>query len=190
VQYDTNMFSFNEQRSGFLCQFSQDGDCPPVGAAAGTFPLGVLPSSGFNPGNELPGSSVTLTDAMGEVSLNYLLASPITTPTETNFFLYFFDFKNPLLIDVSRSTATYFSSGSGSHFNQTDFACITTDRQGCGSDNGISGITLNLSAPEPSTSLLFGIGLLSLLGYGWRRQKRSGSRLCWCGHLTNFYPKL
>src|SRR5687768_15205324 len=46
IAYDSSMYAFNPLESGFLCQFSQDGDCPPTGSPAGTFPIALLPDSG------------------------------------------------------------------------------------------------------------------------------------------------
>ena len=169
VAYNASEFTFNPGESGFLCQFSQNGDCPPPGGPAGTFPLALLPDLGFNPGQPLPGADVSLDEAGGTVFLDYTLPSPVTAETDTNFFLFSFDFNDPPTIDLSQSTVTYLASNSGLDFTQLSFVCGTTADLVCGSNNPIKGITLNLATvPEPSTWVLLTTAFIGLLGYSWK----------------------
>ena len=46
----------------------------------------------INPGPPLSGSSVTLTNTASTVSLDSAPGSPVSSPTDTNFFLFVFDF--------------------------------------------------------------------------------------------------
>jgi len=160
LQYDTNKFTFDAQASGFLCQSSSGGDCPPASAAAGTFPLTLFPASGFNPGPPLPGSTVALSDSGGIVTLDYQLSSPVDITQDTNFFLFLFDFKHPITVDLNASSITYYSSQPGLDFTQTNFVCHTNEipDRGCGSADGIMGIDMNLtSTPEPASWSLLGL---------------------------------
>ena len=170
IAFNTSEFTFNPIESGFLCQFSQNGDCPPPGGPPGTFPLAQLPDSGFNPGQPLPGSSFSLDEAEGTVFLNYVLASPVTVETDTNFFLFTFDFNNPPLIDLDQSTVTYSATDPGLDFTHFSSSCqLTALDQPCGSNNPIKGITLNLAVvPEPSTWVLLTTAFIGLLGYRWK----------------------
>jgi hypothetical protein len=172
IMYNSSLLTFEPSLSGFLCQFSQSGDCPSAGGSAGTLPFNVLPTSRFNPGPPLSGSSETLTDTGSTVSLQYTPGSPVTSLTDTNFFLFVFDFKTPQIIDVPMSTVTYLAAGPGGDFTQTSFVCQTNALPdlGCGSDNGTTGITLNLAVPETSTWALLLIGFAGLAGCAWGRR--------------------
>jgi len=175
IQYDPSLFTFDNPASGFLCQFSSASDCPLAGSSIGTQPVQLLPSSGFTPGSPLPGSAVSLTDTGSEVTLDYHPGTPVTVEEDTNFFLFSFDFRTPMEINLDESTVTYAGVGDppGSSFTQTsfmqtNFACSTTQiaDTGCGGAPGISGITLHLvSAPEPDSWLLLLSSLVGLLAF-------------------------
>ena len=170
IAYNQSKFTFDPLLSGFLCQFSINGDCPAANAAVGTFPLTVLPPPGVTPGQPLPASSETLTDTGSVVTLAYAPSTAVVAETETNFFLFVFAFKNPPLISVPLSTVTYLNSGPGLDFTQSSFVCKTTviPDQGCGSFDEVAGITLNL-VPEPAALALLCGGLVVLLAGGRRR---------------------
>jgi hypothetical protein len=187
IQYDASLFTFDNPASGFLCQFSSAGDCPAAGASIGTQPVQLLPSSGFIPGSPLPGSTVSLTDTGSEVTLDYHLGTPVTVDEDTNFFLFSFDFKTPMDVNLDESTVTYAgvddplgASFTQTSFTQTNFACSTTQiaDTGCGGNPGISGITLNLvPTPEPESWLLFLSSLAGLLAFSCAfRARREGRR--------------
>jgi hypothetical protein len=175
LEYDPARFAFDPLSSGFLCQFSVGGDCPPAAGAVGTFPLPIAPTLPFSVGQPLPGSGVALTDTGTAVTLDYDLASPVTITDDTNFFLFMFRFIDPVLINPSKSTVTY-SALSAGDFTQTSFVCHTDSIPdlGCGSAHGITGVTLNL-IPEPSTILMVGSGAMGLLASAWRRRKSANS---------------
>lgn len=171
LQYDSSLLKFNAQKSGFLGQFSENGDTPPTENLIGTVPLGLLPNTGYTPGNPITGSTFSLTDTGSVVSLNYQLPSPVTVNGDVNFFLYYFDLIEPQLIDLSKSTITYSATEQGSLFTQTNFVCTAADGKGCGSSHPITGVSINLfPVPEPSSMTL---GLISLAGAaGLRRRNK------------------
>jgi hypothetical protein len=175
--YDSSLFTFDPAASGFFCQFSLNGDCPPADARAGTFPIDLLPASGYTPGGALPGATVSLTDTGSAVTLSYQLASPVDITQDTNFFFFVFDFKTPPVISVSQSSVTYLSSGAGDSFTQSSFVCHTDliPDSGCGSNVPITGVSLHLAAvPEPPTwSALVGILLVLAASLHLRRNRRA-----------------
>jgi hypothetical protein len=73
----------------------------------------------------------------------------------TNFYLFWFDLKNPVIIAPQFATVTYFNSGQASDFTQTLFVCHTDQipDMGCGSSDPTTGFTINFT-PEPSTLVL------------------------------------
>jgi hypothetical protein len=186
LQYDAAQLTFDQQNSGFLTPFAVNSDNPPVVAREGTVPIDLLPSSGFNPGQPLPGSSATLTDTGTEVSLDYHLSSPVTINGETNFFLFSFDFKDPPVIDIGTSSITYLAADPGVDFTQVSFVCHTdvVPDPGCGSENPVEGITLNLERiPEPGTwgLLATAIAGLFLVDLRCRTNRQSNVSSAGCG---------
>jgi hypothetical protein len=110
----------------------------------------------------------SLVDTGSTVSLSYTLPAPVTADQETNFFRFAFRFNHPITIDLNRSTVTYNATGLGVSFTQTTFVCHTDNIPdlGCGSNNGVTGISLNLAPiPETATWLMFGPAVACMLRY-------------------------
>lgn len=171
LKYDPLFVTFDPANSGPLGIFSVGGDAPPPKPGIGTEPMRLLPSSGYAPGAQLPGSTLTYTDVGGILTVDYRLASPITVNSEVNFFRLSFDFVKPLVIDLPQSTVTYETTGPGNDFTTLSFDCTTTDPiGGCGSATPSTGMTINYSlVPEPNTfALLFvGLGCLGFVARRW-----------------------
>jgi hypothetical protein len=97
------------------------------------------------------------------VTVDYQFPStPVTVSGDVNNFTVDFDLIHPVRIDGSKSTVTYSPTGAGVDFTQMPGTCTTTMGMGvCGSDDAISGITLNLAVvPEPAS------WAMTLLGFG------------------------
>jgi len=157
--------SFDAAKSGPYGVFSVGGDSPTPAPGVGTQPLGVLPATGKSPGAPLPGSSLNFTDSAGVLNVHYDLGGPVSAPGDQDLFLLDFDLATPLPIDLSKSSATYLTSGTGNAFNQLSFGCTTTDSVDmCGSPESATGVSLSLAVPEPETWALMiaGVGLVGL----------------------------
>jgi hypothetical protein len=123
------------------------------------------------PGAALPGSTVRLVDdnINGIVSLHYVLAAPITTTGEQNFFSFSFD---AVQESSSASLLTFLDDENGQYdFSQSGARCITTTVSGpghCVSETPIVGVNFT-RVPAPGTLALAGLALPALA----RRRMRS-----------------
>jgi len=130
-----------------------------------------LSSAGYSPGSLLPGSTLNWTVGSGTVTLDYQFASPVTLSGDTNVFIFIFDYKNPVLIDLAASTVTYNAAGPGTDLTVTNASCTTVNGEFCGSGTSGTGIFFNLAiVPEPGSLsiLLAALGDLS----GLRKYRR------------------
>jgi len=175
VQYDPSKVAFDPSASGPLGVFSLGGDAPLATPGIGTEPLRLLPDTGFSPGAPLPGSSLTYTVANGILTVNYDLASPISTDGDVNVFILGFTFLQSIRVDVGSSTVTYLPASPGSDFTQLGLSCTTADnRNSCGSSHPATGITVNQvsAVPEPATWTIMVIGF----GLVWGAMRNSRRR--------------
>jgi hypothetical protein len=181
IAYDPTKYIFDAAGSGPLGAFSVGGDAPPPTPGIGVEPLQLLPATGYEPGDPLPGSTLTYTEAPGSVTVHYTLASPVTVDSEVNFLRLQFDLVTPMIIDFAESRAIYYPSSPGLDFTQTAFSCKTEDGTNqCGSDNPAVGTTFHLvGVPEPATwaMLVSGFGLVgaALRSRGRRARRESAS---------------
>lgn len=168
ILYDPSRWIFKPLESGFLCDFTSTGGCPPANAQLGTFEVGALAdASSFVPGWALAGSTASLTDdnVGGVVSLQYRLAAPLVATGEQNFFSFFFESVEPFS-DIS--LLSYFDDEQGSYdFSQAGARCITVTGN-CASLTPIVGINIAYVSAPPSAALL-ALGLLLLAADRRRR---------------------
>lgn len=160
--YDPSRWIFRLGESGFLCDFTSTGGCPPASAQLGTFEVESLDEDNFVAGAELGGSSFTLTDdnILGVVSLHYTLGQALDAQGEQNFFSFFFEAVNPFA-DIS--LVSYYDDEQGSYdFSQANARCVTTTGT-CASLTPIAGINVTYVSAPP-TAALFALGLLALAG--------------------------
>lgn len=156
--YDPGKWTFNDSKSGYLCDFSKNGACPPPTAGVGTSKLEQLM---FEAGSPLDGSTSTFTDNGNSVTIDYILQSPISSTSEQNFLMLFFESATPF--DLASASATYFSNSAGSDFTQHSFSCSTTTQSGCGSKTPISGLIITVPEPEIASLLALILFVLSRL---------------------------
>lgn len=180
VQFDPSRYIFDPGNSGPLGAFSIGGDAPPTDPGVGTGPVETLPSTGYSPGSQLSGSTLTYTVTGNTVTLNYQFpGTPITVDSDVNAFILAFDYINQPLVDLTASTVTYSATGPGADFTFTPLACTTLDQGNhCGVDPSIesTGISFDLAlVPEPNSLsvMLIAVGGLAALGTWHRRRTRT-----------------
>ena len=141
IKYDPTLWIFRENESGFLCDFSSNGDCPPAMASTGLFQIEQL---SFNAGDPLPGSTVSLTNDSinGLVSLSYHLQDPIVSDVDQNFFSFHFDHVREF--ELAGTTIEYFDTPGVYDFMQTSFNCTTSLGGECGSQTPITGFNVKI----------------------------------------------
>jgi hypothetical protein len=171
LKYDKSRWSFRPDLSGFLCDFSSNGDCPPANAPVGTFLLSNLPSLDFKPGNPLPGSNVSLINdtVNGLVSLNYSFNSPLLSQVDRNFFMFMFESQQAF--NPSTTIIQTFDKPGNYDFIQINATCsaiINGITNTCGSDTPIYGFNV-LAVPEPSGNL-GSIAVLVGIGFVFKRK--------------------
>lgn len=160
LSYDPSLWIFRPLESGFLCDFTASGGCPPAHAQLGTFEVEALEAANFVPGAALPGStpSVVNDSTNGVVSLHYLLGQPLFADGEQNFYSFYFEAVNPFA-DISR--VSYFNDVLGSYdFAQSGARCITVTGE-CASTFPVAGINFTLVS-APGSGALVALGLLAL----------------------------
>jgi hypothetical protein len=175
VYVDPAFAMFDPTNSGPLGIFSVGGDSPPVNPGIGTQSVELDLGTGFNPGSPLPGSTLTYTDVAGLITVNYQLASPITTTGDVNIFALDFVFAHPQIVNLATSSVTYLASGPGGALTQVSSGCAPNS---CGSDHPASGVTFNGFAsevPEPATWVMMMVGFAGI-GLPLRRWSRMQPR--------------
>jgi len=141
IKYNPTLWTFRENKSGFLCDFSSNGDCPPATASVGSFQPKQL---SFNKGDPLPGSTVSIINdpVNGLVSLSYHLQDPITSVIDQNFFMFYFDYVKKF--SPTDITVEYFDTPGTYDFTQTNFSCTTSLGDSCGSPTPITGFNVKI----------------------------------------------
>jgi hypothetical protein len=165
IKYDPSKWTFRPDKSGFLCQFSINGSCPPANPLIGNFDLDSVPDINFIPGQQLPGSIFSLNNdtTNGIIKLNYKLADPLETGLPQNFYSLFFDAVSPLAF----SSITYFDTPGDYDFSQLSASCSTTaGPSGC-SNTSVEGFELE-DVPGPLPIL----GVAAAFGYSRKLRKR------------------
>ena len=167
LDYDPSLFTFVASESGFLCDFSNGGDCPSVLGQSGTV---TMPQQTFTPGPERAGTSYSLMDSGTSVHLNYdLSANPAPTGTDRNLFAFTFQSLYPIsdMATVQGSPGTYDISIA----SVTCTALDSGEPANCGSNNPSYGVSFEV-VPEPSSMLLLGAGLAGWALRGKGRKSR------------------
>jgi hypothetical protein len=183
-KYDPNLITVHPERSGFIGEFS---DNPAINMPFN--PSGVYPPFDMStlPGPR-PGMVFDLFVGPDTVILTFdLSANPVTVPEDAgpiNFFGLAITTTVPLVGFKIEDTNTghFHEVGSFLDQSQTFMHCSDVLRgvYNCGETTSPSrgfGLT---AIPEPSTYLLFGTGVLVLLGFGWRPRWSKSIALARC----------
>lgn len=170
-------FTFNPLLSGPLDVFSVGGSSPAATPGTGVQPMPVFLAPPDTPGAPLPGSVLTVVDNGLMVSIDYLLATPINVVSETNFFVFMFDYLVPVVVNTATSTVVY-STGilPGADFVVFDPVCESGDLAfpTCGSTEPATSVRIDgvTPIPEPSTTALLATGLAATIAGAARRRRR------------------
>jgi hypothetical protein len=169
-------FTFNAGLSGPLCAFSVGGSCPPANPGSGMEPfvpgINLFTTLPDVAGAPLPGSPIfSVIDNGLAVTLEYQLPAPIAVRTETNFFLFVFDYIVPKTIDISTVAVRYSTAiQPNAEFVLLDPFCDSgpPDHTPCGST--VPAVSIAFT-PEPSTVALLATGAAGLALTAARRRR-------------------
>lgn len=134
--------------------------------------------------NDDGGCGLVAADALTGQCWDTFLSSLLAVGTYTVSIMQFNNFANgPNLSDgFIRTGDGNFTSGNGGDCAGVAFCDVSGANPGAQRDNHWAFDVLNVEqaqqqdVPEPSTFALFGVGFLTLLGYGWRRGKKAACK--------------
>lgn len=168
VDYNEALFTFNAARSGVIGVFADGGFAPAADPGVGTEPLQLYEAPfDYALGAALPGWELSVVDDGSSVSVSYTmidgLGAPLVLTGDENWFVFWFDFVTPMMVDLSASTVTYHESGPGDFVSTTSFSCTLDAGGSCGSPAGSSGVSLSLAPiPAPPAAGLLAAAALGL----------------------------
>jgi len=173
--YDPTKFVIGESSSGFLCDFSSNGDCPAANPQLGRV---AVPAGSAIGGDPRANTSYSFTNdkVNGILRLEYdMSANPATGSGNRNFFGIAFDSRLPF-----NGYATYFGVPGNYDFSITDFSC--TAAQGgkpasCSGGVPVYGVNIGSTpVPEPASLTLLSLGLAGIGTRRWRQRRGTCER--------------
>lgn len=165
LKYNTSRWTLDLDRSGLLCSFASDGECPPVSDTTGTLPFLSRLSPQILVGSPLPGSVFDIYNdtASGIIQVNYTMMEPLPSDAGNQNFLQL-SFRPLFSLDPSLAYVTTHSDSettSSYDFEQLGLSCNIE----CGSPKPFIGMTVT-QVSEPHSIMLNLVGLLCAFVFG------------------------
>ncbi len=164
MQYDSSKIRIIPELSGFLCEFSQNGDCPSISDTDfQNILLGDEPRSNTSTELIIDNSSLSYTHDLSK--------NPIPPLQEETFFL---GIAYEVLIPFDQ-IIIHNTQNTGDMFQLPSTCGTPTGTIDCGSDSPTFGMSF-VSTPEPTSTLsLISLGILGVGATLKRKQKRTDS---------------
>lgn len=174
IRYDPTKMEI-DPHAFLFCDFSGSGQCPPIIPAAfgSPQPLAADPGIDLSLATPRPGTAFTFTNDVttGTLTVTYDLSANPAPGSGPRNFLGIGLYRTPAF--ASANAVQYFNTPGTYDLTISSASCTTLDGVNqCGSQHPVVGLNFVTSIPEPSTVLLLGSALPSLLGYGWRRRRQ------------------
>jgi hypothetical protein len=162
LHYNPAVLTIVEGGSGFLCDFTEDGDCPTTGPAV----FEPFDGSVVNAGGPRTGTTFSLDVMSNTVLLNYdMTGNPALMTQERNVFGLVVLANGPIT-----GVTFHYTPGVGDLYQVIgpNSYCTSTDLTSCGSSNPVLGMTFHV-VPEPGTWFLISSALALGLTAKFRR---------------------